>query len=164
MQVQVRVLNDKDSISAVKAAVSTVDKSVINGDNCVMECLIVPDTYREVDKLVTKTLKGDIEVLQLSVRLVEECALTDRHEELPEVSFDKPPAFESKKKLAENKKEEGFTSNTAPGVVFPDRNALREHMKSDWHKFNLKRKTQGQDMLTEDQYKEAMVDADFLGN
>ena len=28
------------------------------------------------------------------------------------------------------------------GVVFATRDAMRAHMKSDWHKFNLKRKTQ----------------------
>ena len=65
-------------------------------------------------------------------------------------------------KAPEAKKPEGFTTGTAPGVVFPTREAMREHMKSDWHKFNLRRKTQKQEMLTYEQFQEAQVDGDFF--
>jgi len=174
MQIQIRVVNDEAVVSSVKEAVTSVDKQTVQGANCLMECLIPPESYRELDKLVSKTLKGEIEVLQLSVMLAEDCALTDRHEEASVVSqfapkFDpdggdgrRPPAFANKPAEAEKKKEEGVTCNTAPGVVFPTREAMREHMKSDWHKFNLKRKTTKQDMLPFDQFQEAVIDADFF--
>lgn len=164
MQVQVRVMNEKEMLEAVKEVVTSVDKLGVNEDNYVLECLIQPDKYRDLDKLVTKELKGDLEVLQLAVRLMDECALTDKHEEAEPVAelSEKPIAVKKTGGKKDSKKEDGFVSATAPGVVFPTREAMREHMKSDWHKFNLKRKTSGQEMLDYDAYREACVDGDFF--
>jgi pre-60S factor REI1 len=36
--------------------------------------------------------------------------------------------------------EEGLTCHTAPGVVFTSMDELKEHYRSDWHRYNLKRK------------------------
>ena len=38
---------------------------------------------------------------------------------------------------------ESFTCHTAPGVVFTSRADLGEHYRSDWHRYNLKRKVAG---------------------
>ena len=35
----------------------------------------------------------------------------------------------------------GFTCLTAPGVVFDDKAAFTAHYKSEWHRYNLKRRT-----------------------
>ena len=35
----------------------------------------------------------------------------------------------------------GFTCLTAPGVVFEDKAAFTAHYKSEWHRYNLKRRT-----------------------
>jgi pre-60S factor REI1 len=40
-----------------------------------------------------------------------------------------------------------FTSTTAPGKVFSSRAQLAEHYKSDWHKYNLKRREAGLPLL-----------------
>jgi pre-60S factor REI1 len=40
-----------------------------------------------------------------------------------------------------------ITSTTAPGKVFESRLELAEHYKSDWHKYNLKRKEAGLPLL-----------------
>ena len=42
-----------------------------------------------------------------------------------------------------------LTSTTAPGKVFASRAELAEHYKSDWHKYNLKRREAGLPMLQE---------------
>lgn len=42
-----------------------------------------------------------------------------------------------------------FTSTTAPGKTFETRGELAEHYKSDWHKYNLKRREAGLAMLQE---------------
>ena len=41
----------------------------------------------------------------------------------------------------------GLTSTTAPGKVFTSRAELAEHYKSDWHKYNLKRREAGLPLL-----------------
>ena len=42
-----------------------------------------------------------------------------------------------------------LTSTTAPGKVFSSRSELAEHYKSDWHKYNLKRREAGLPLLLE---------------
>eukprot|EP00615_Pteridomonas_danica_P006576 CAMPEP_0114341286 /NCGR_PEP_ID=MMETSP0101-20121206/8948_1 /TAXON_ID=38822 ORGANISM="Pteridomonas danica, Strain PT" /NCGR_SAMPLE_ID=MMETSP0101 /ASSEMBLY_ACC=CAM_ASM_000211 /LENGTH=410 /DNA_ID=CAMNT_0001474843 /DNA_START=27 /DNA_END=1256 /DNA_ORIENTATION=- len=46
----------------------------------------------------------------------------------------------------------GVTCYTAPGVTFDDRASLQEHYKSDWHRYNLKRKVAGLPPLPNDQF------------
>jgi len=41
-----------------------------------------------------------------------------------------------------------LTSTTAPGKIFSSRSELGTHYKSDWHKYNLKRREAGMPMLT----------------
>lgn len=45
-----------------------------------------------------------------------------------------------------------LTSTTAPGKIFSSRSDLAEHYKSDWHKYNLKRREAGMTMLTYDEF------------
>jgi pre-60S factor REI1 len=45
--------------------------------------------------------------------------------------------------------EESLTSTTAPGKIFSSRAALAEHYRSDWHRYNLKRKEAGLPVLSE---------------
>jgi hypothetical protein len=41
---------------------------------------------------------------------------------------------------------------TAPGILFANPNALRQHYKSDWHRYNLKRKVAGLPPITSAQF------------
>jgi pre-60S factor REI1 len=45
-----------------------------------------------------------------------------------------------------------LTSTTAPGQMFASRGELAEHYKSDWHKYNLKRREANMAMLTNDEF------------
>ncbi|KAL3935246.1 MAG: hypothetical protein SGBAC_009196 [Bacillariaceae sp.] len=45
-----------------------------------------------------------------------------------------------------------LTSTTAPGKVFLSRAELAEHYKSDWHKYNLKRREAGLPLLAENDF------------
>lgn len=51
-----------------------------------------------------------------------------------------------------------FTSTTAPGTTFSSREELAQHYKSDWHKYNLKRREANLPMLTQYDY-QARLDA-----
>jgi len=46
-----------------------------------------------------------------------------------------------------------LTSTTAPGKVFESRAELAEHYKSDWHKYNLKRREAGLPLLKEEDFR-----------
>ena len=45
-----------------------------------------------------------------------------------------------------------FTSNTAPGKTFSSRSEIAEHYKSDWHKYNLKRREAGLQLVSEKEF------------
>mmetsp|Transcript_24756 Transcript_24756/g.35993 ORF Transcript_24756/g.35993 Transcript_24756/m.35993 type:complete len:474 (+) Transcript_24756:143-1564(+) len=45
-----------------------------------------------------------------------------------------------------------LTSTTAPGKIFSSRSELAQHYKSDWHRYNLKRREAGLGMLKEDDF------------
>ena len=45
----------------------------------------------------------------------------------------------------------GLTSATAPGVTFQSRDELKAHLKSDWHRVNLKRKSAGLRLLSKEE-------------
>ena len=47
----------------------------------------------------------------------------------------------------------GLTSTTAPGKLFESRSELADHYKSDWHKYNLKRREAGLPLLEEPDFK-----------
>jgi pre-60S factor REI1 len=46
-----------------------------------------------------------------------------------------------------------LTSTTAPGKVFSSRSELADHYKSDWHKYNLKRREAGLPLLEEQEFR-----------
>jgi len=152
MQVLAHIPDDDEAFRSIEALVISVDSSTISGAQRVVKCQVDPSSYRELDKVVTKQLKGHIEVVQLAVKNESDGALMEQVASIEPVP----------EKKAAKKETEGFSSATAPGVVFPTREAMREHMKSDWHKFNLKRKTHGVEMLTYEQYQEACVDDAFF--
>ena len=52
----------------------------------------------------------------------------------------------------------GLTSTTAPGKTFSSRGELADHYKSDWHKYNLKRREAGLPLLREADF-EARLEA-----
>merc|ERR1719329_1365467 len=45
-----------------------------------------------------------------------------------------------------------LTSTTAPGKAFESRGELQDHYKSDWHRYNLKRRDAGLPMLNEEDF------------
>ncbi len=46
----------------------------------------------------------------------------------------------------------GLTSTTAPGKTFASRSEIADHYKSDWHKYNLKRREAGLPLVEEKEF------------
>ena len=55
-----------------------------------------------------------------------------------------------------------LTSTTAPGKVFSNRSELAAHYKSDWHKYNLKRRQAGLQVLLETDFQARLEAAKAL--
>ena len=55
--------------------------------------------------------------------------------------------------------DEPLTCHTAPGVAFTSMDALKEHYKSDWHRYNLKRKVAGLPVVGQDLFLRVMQQA-----
>ena len=52
--------------------------------------------------------------------------------------------------------DEPLTCHTAPGVSFTTMEELKEHYKSDWHRYNLKRKVAGLPVVGNDLFQRVM--------
>jgi len=55
--------------------------------------------------------------------------------------------------------EDGLSCHTAPGVVFTSMDDLKEHYRSDWHRYNLKRKVAGLPVVGKELFERVMVQA-----
>jgi len=51
----------------------------------------------------------------------------------------------------------GFTCYTAPGAVFASEEEMKEHYRSEWHRYNLKRKVAGLAPLARDAFEERVA-------
>jgi pre-60S factor REI1 len=66
-------------------------------------------------------------------------------------------------KMSEQQEENlELTSTTAPGQTFPTRTALAEHYKTDWHKYNLKRRQANLPVLLEPDFQARLEAAKAL--
>ena len=55
--------------------------------------------------------------------------------------------------------EEGLTCHTAPGVAFATMDELKAHYRSDWHRYNLKRKVAGLPVVGKELFERVMAQA-----
>ena len=55
--------------------------------------------------------------------------------------------------------DEGLTCHTAPGVTFTTMDELKEHYRSDWHRYNLKRKVAGLPVVGRELFERVMQQA-----
>mmetsp|Transcript_55214 Transcript_55214/g.135207 ORF Transcript_55214/g.135207 Transcript_55214/m.135207 type:complete len:341 (+) Transcript_55214:179-1201(+) len=117
-----------------------------------------PEKYRSCDQLMQqyRTEGGVMEVLQLSVHKEGDASIESHHDDTPAHARPEPeegaPRPERQPQGADRPKGEGFKSSTAPGVVFATREELTAHMKSDWHKHNLKLKSEGKQLLSKEDF------------
>jgi pre-60S factor REI1 len=61
-------------------------------------------------------------------------------------------AYNTEKQSTRGKRTMALTSTTAPGKVFASRSEIAEHYKSDWHKYNLKRREAGLPLVEEKEF------------
>ena len=63
-----------------------------------------------------------------------------------------PPAIPSSTITTPPIDDNNLTAKTAPGIIFLDRNALKDHYKSDYHRYNLKQKLHSKPLISLDEF------------
>ena len=128
---------------------------------------IHPEKFRECDSIALefKADGGALEILALTVQEEGEASIESQvsaappaHNvgiatELPKASATSVPASRGGGGGGGGSSE-GLRSATAPGVVFATREDLMRHMKSDWHRHNLRLKSEGKPLLSQAEFEE----------
>ena len=70
-----------------------------------------------------------------------------------------PQTFGARSGRMDEYDDEGLTCHTAPGVVFTTMDDLKEHYRSDWHRYNLKRKVAGLPVVGKELFERVMQQA-----
>lgn len=127
-------------------------------------CELDPGLYRDCEALMN-TLQGKFEVLALSIHAEGDTHLDQYDDDEPEPSQVRKEPTDSVVKLSDKLQKQTISNsggNAAAGegkqnkcstcnALVGDSNQFREHFKSDWHKHNLRRKTQYLPPLTEEE-------------
>lgn len=106
--------------------------------------LIPPESYRSIYQSIQKSNLSDsvaLEVLDQTVFQPGQATLEVKLEET------KAPAPEPKPKP-----KLGFSCNSCPNADFNDLGEHRAHFKTDWHKFNVKRKSRTMETISEAEF------------
>ena len=115
--------------------------------NVVLIGLIQPENYRSIfNAIKEKHLENDVNLEVLDQRVVTEGEgkLRSLIEEEVKVEPPKPLLSSSSKKA--------LSCNTCPDTEFRDVNDHRNHFKTVWHKYNIKRKSRNVDPLSEAEF------------
>jgi len=112
-------------------------------------CNIDPEYYRSLNDLLNQDKLKDevtIEIIEHRVRkqITTELPREERKERIPqEVAYQPQVKKESTK---------AFKCTTCPGAEFEDLSEHRSHFKSDWHRYNIKRKLREMSCIVEAEF------------
>ncbi len=111
--------------------------------------LVHPEKFRECDAIALefKSDGGTLEILALTVQEEGDASIESQvaASQVHPGGGDAPIQRASPSTPAVG---EGLRSATAPGVVFASREELMRHMKSDWHRHNLRLKSECKPLLS----------------
>ncbi|XP_062097526.1 uncharacterized protein LOC133803481 [Humulus lupulus] len=159
-----------EKLNAWNAKMISKDKS---GSQLSCICELDPGFYRDCEALMNN-LKGKFEVLALSIHAEGDAHLDQYDEEEHEASHSRKELTATVAKLSDKLQKQTISTTTSGGnaaagegkqnkcstcnALVGDSSQYREHFKSDWHKHNLKRKTQNLAPLTKE---ECMADIEI---
>eukprot|EP00656_Telonema_subtile_P011343 TRINITY_DN15592_c0_g1_i1.p1 TRINITY_DN15592_c0_g1~~TRINITY_DN15592_c0_g1_i1.p1 ORF type:complete len:277 (+),score=76.09 TRINITY_DN15592_c0_g1_i1:177-1007(+) len=113
--------------------------------------LIDPGSFRQVDDAV-RLANGEVEIMSLAVVEDIDGVITDREETREQAAVNTsvaaPKGAEPEQAL---KGAKGLTCKNCD-VGFDSRDEHREHFKSEWHRFNLKLKSQGNPPISVEEF------------
>jgi ribosome maturation protein SDO1 len=112
--------------------------------------LVHPEKFRECDAIALefKSDGGTLEILALTVQEEGDASIESQVSAASQLHPGGGEAPVQRASAPSPAAGEGLRSATAPGVVFASREDLMRHMKSDWHRHNLRLKSEGKPLLT----------------
>lgn len=132
----------------------------VEGGLCSFTFSCEPSHYRDLDRLVTVEHIGkNVSLHLICTSVVGEAAIEKNtpQPEQPEPQNKREPAPQPKLNQQEEPKKVGIRCS-ACNVDFEGATDYRQHCRSEWHNFNLKRKVKGLSPLTEEDYAEVALD------
>ena len=163
MKMRIRVVYPIEEAEQVEGVLGdyTQDSCQVEGGKKILLCLIDPDVYRKISKLIPKEGTED----RVRVEIVDP-AVADFPMPVPDVPV--VPSSPTVITGNEDSKEElkapvprgqvptvevrKFGCTMCPGANFSDMGEQRAHFKSDWHKVNLKHKVASKPLLLEPEF------------
>lgn len=124
-----------------------ISESLKEDQNYVLVGLIHPENYRSIfNAIKDKHLENEANLEVLDQRVVAEGEGKLKQLGNEEVKIEQPVA----KPVPAAKR--GLICNTCPEAEFSDVNDHRNHFKTNWHKYNIKRKSRGVDPIGEAEF------------
>jgi ribosome maturation protein SDO1 len=140
-----------DKISNIADKIESQDTSSTNHS---IIFLVHPEKFRECDAIALefKSDGGTLEILALTVQEEGDASIESQVSAASQIHPSEAPV--QRAAVSSPAVGEGLRSATAPGVVFATREDLMRHMKSDWHRHNLRLKSEGKPLLTQAEFVE----------
>lgn len=95
--------------------------------------------------------EGNKDIEGVNLTLISELKQKEKAKQQQLLQAEEAKKKEEAEKLYESTKHE-IKCITCGGIKFTDNKELRDHMKNEWHKNNVKRKLNGKGFITEDEY------------
>ncbi|OMJ82699.1 hypothetical protein SteCoe_16521 [Stentor coeruleus] len=123
-----------------------ISESLKEDQNCVLVGLIHPENYRSIfNAIKEKHLENEANLEVLDQRVVAE-----GEGKLKQLGNEE--AKVESQNVAKPVGKKGLVCNTCPEAEFSDVNDHRNHFKTNWHKYNIKRKSRGVETIGEAEF------------
>ena len=146
-KMRIRLTYTQNSYESIKTVIEQVTPETSKEDiNITLIGLIHPEYYRSIFNIIKeKKLENEVHLEVLDQRVCVEGEGKLKNFENEEIKTEPLP-----QPKVSNKK--GLSCNTCPGAEFSDVNDHRNHFKTLWHKYNIKRKSRNVEPLNEPEF------------
>ncbi|KAF1794285.1 Ribosome maturation protein SBDS, N-terminal [Phytophthora cactorum] len=163
-QMKVQVTTPASGVQAIKTGLLKEGAEIVEqtGSETVrMVVLITPGSYRIVNSLVQEQTagQGSLEVIDLKSHQEGEHTIDDEISQKTErLGLTSAPAVATSAPApvaaASGETKKARPCSTCGGDFSADMSKYREHFRSEWHRYNLKRKSKKQPVISEEEFNE----------
>ncbi|CAG9310199.1 unnamed protein product [Blepharisma stoltei] len=118
------------------------------GSSVIIAGLIHPESYRSIYQSIQKLGLSDA----IGLEVIDQTVQGNIEAKQKEMEERKEERFEQKPEPVKQKPKSGFVCNTCPNAEFADLGDHRAHFKTNWHKFNVKRKARSMESISEAEF------------
>ncbi|GMF27916.1 unnamed protein product [Phytophthora lilii] len=159
-KMKIQVTTPASGAQAIKTGLLKEEAEIIEqtgSDTVRMVVLITPGSYRIVNSLVQEHTagQGSLEVIDLKSHQEGEHTIDDEISQKTErLGLSSAPAAAPAAAAAGGETKKARPCSTCGGDFSADMSKYREHFRSEWHRYNLKRKSKKQPVISEEEFNE----------